>query len=161
MDREMRTARGIAAEGLKLRAEAGIKVRQPLREFQISNSEFRKKPEFLELIKEEVNVKEIIFGKETRLDTMLTPELREEGIMREFIRTIQETRRDLGFSPKDGIRCLVDGDAEMLTILSRHESMIKRETGMREFGAGKKTSKPASEKQIDFGGKILRIQIMK
>jgi len=163
---DMEVARAIVAEGLKLRAEAGIKVRQPLLELSIKNpwpgrQELRTKQDLLDLIKDEVNVKEITFGEELKLDTAMTRELKEEGIVREFIRTIQEMRRDLGFSPKDGIRCLVDGDAEMLAILSRHGNLIKDETGMREFGAGKKTSKPASEKQIDFEGKILRIQIMK
>ena len=61
----------------------------------------------LNLIKDEVNVKEIVFDSnivsEVELDTKITSELKEEGTIRELARQIQEMRRDGGLYPKDSI----------------------------------------------------------
>ena len=60
--------------------------------------------ELLDLIKEEVNVKEVKFEKggkeEVILDTKITPALRQEGWVREFIRMIQDARKDAGYEYK-------------------------------------------------------------
>ena len=111
LEEEMNFVREISAKGLALRAEAGIKVRQPLMKFQISNFQFLKnKDELLELIKEEINVKEITFGDEIKLDTEITGELKAEGVLRELTRQIQELRRDGGLTPKDSISIFVKID---------------------------------------------------
>ncbi len=61
--------------------------------------------EFLELIKDEVNVKEIVFDKkiknEVELDTAINDELKEEGIVREIIRKVQDLRKKAGLLPSD------------------------------------------------------------
>jgi len=59
----------------------------------------------LNLIKEEVNVKEIIFDskieKEIELDITITKGLKEEGNIREIVRQIQSLRKRSKFTPKD------------------------------------------------------------
>ena len=79
---KMRLTRSIVTLGLEARQKAGIKVRQPLNKLRIKNYEFQK--EYLELIKDELNVKEIIsdssIKNEVGLDTEITEELRREGI---------------------------------------------------------------------------------
>ena len=110
LEEQMNFAREIAAKGLALRAEAGIKVRQPLASLQVPSSKFQVPNEFLNLIKDEVNVKEIIFGDEFKLDTKITAELKEEGLIRELTRTIQEMRRDGGLTTKDSISVFVKID---------------------------------------------------
>ena len=132
---EMEAVREIVAEALKLRAAAGIKVRQPLAKLQITNDKLRRQAELLDLIKDEVNVKEIVFGDETDLDTEMTPELREGGFIREFIRNIQEKRRELGLSPIDRrvlrIENGFDGDDRtFLDIVRSNKETIIKETGM-------------------------------
>jgi len=64
----MEQIRQIAAEALAQRAKAGIKVRQPLNKLTINNKQIASNKELAELIKEEVNVKKIIFGKNIKLD---------------------------------------------------------------------------------------------
>ncbi|OGD24816.1 hypothetical protein A2819_01065 [Candidatus Azambacteria bacterium RIFCSPHIGHO2_01_FULL_40_24] len=111
LEEQMDLVREISAKGLALRAEAGIKVRQPLAalKFSISNFQFLKNnEELINLIKDEVNVKEIVFDKNIKndfeLDKIITPELKEEGIVRDLTRQIQEMRRDGGLAPKDFIK---------------------------------------------------------
>ena len=57
------------------------------------------------IIKDEVNVKEVTFEKSTgwevEIDTELTPELEQEGYLREFIRNIQQMRKTSGLTPSD------------------------------------------------------------
>ena len=156
--KEMEEVRHIVAHALKLRSEGGIKVRQPLANFQFPISNFQTKKELLDLIKEEINVKEITFGKEVMLDTVITPELREEGFVREFARNIQEMRRDAGLKPAQTAQCMVSGSYELEDILGRWQDQIKKDTNMKELKiGGKKVFKVERESEID--GKPLWIGI--
>lgn len=99
LEEEMKKVREIVAQGLAKRAEAGIKVRQPLQELRIMNKELGE--EMLELIKDEVNVKEINFGKELVLNIEISDELKKEGELRELIRNINGLRKEMGLTPND------------------------------------------------------------
>ena len=61
----------------------------------------------LGLIKDELNVKDVIFGKqpenEVMLDTALTPELKFEGQAREIIRQINQSRKEAGLTIGDKV----------------------------------------------------------
>ena len=87
---------------LEQRAKAGIKVKQPIKSLKVKSEKLKIKEneELLNLIKDEVNVKEIIWDKninqEVELDVEITPELKEEGELREFIRGLQDLRKKLG-----------------------------------------------------------------
>ncbi len=101
---EMRKARETVRKGLQRRADDGIKVRQPL---QVLSIKYDVLEDLLDIIKEEVNVKNIVVNKEQEsnvvLDTNITPELRLEGEAREIIRAIQEGRKKAGFNVEDRI----------------------------------------------------------
>ncbi len=109
LEAKMDLVREIVTKALNLRLKAGIKVRQPLRKLSISNLRFPilKQKELIELIKEEVNVKEIEFSKdlkqEVELDTRITPELQAEGFLRELVRKIQALRKEKGLKPNEKI----------------------------------------------------------
>jgi len=98
---QMQKARQVCADALALRAKAGIKVRQPLAKLQTPN--YQLPTEILDLIKDEVNVKEIVFGKKFALDTKITPELKKQGEERELIRKIQDLRKKAGLKITDKI----------------------------------------------------------
>ncbi|MFH1392416.1 MAG: class I tRNA ligase family protein [bacterium] len=100
LNSQMQKARQVCADALALRAKSQIKVRQPLAQLVITT----KLPDKLvDLIKDEVNVKKIVFGKKFSLDTKLTLELRREGEERELIRKIQEMRKKTGLKITDKI----------------------------------------------------------
>lgn len=110
---EMQKVRMIVTEGLKLRTEENIKVRQPLR--SVSGPELSL--ELQEIVKEELNVKEYkVEGDKMSLDFELTPELRLEGEAREIIRAIQEGRKKAGFNVDDRITLAYQGKENVIAV---------------------------------------------
>jgi isoleucyl-tRNA synthetase len=95
---EMALVRKICELGHSARKIAGIKVRQPLNELRIANSEWRIGKESIELIKDELNLKNVVCKKgkgelKIQLDTKITPKLKAEGEARGLVRQIQALRK--------------------------------------------------------------------
>lgn len=102
--REIITA-GLAERMKKTESEAQIKVRQPLAKLVYAGE---KLDDFYEqIIMEEVNVKSVEHGETLALDKTLTPELLEEGKIRELIRFVQAARKKAGLNVDDRIRLMV------------------------------------------------------
>ncbi|MGI6335270.1 MAG: class I tRNA ligase family protein [Minisyncoccales bacterium] len=129
LEQEMENVRSIVNLGLAERSKQGIKVRQPL--LSLSVKELKIDKELIDLIKEEVNVKEVKEDKkiseDIKLDTTITPELKEEGNIREIIRQIQQMRKDNGFIPEDRINIYYASNEFFDTILERNKEHILRE----------------------------------
>ena len=104
----MKQVRDIVNLALAKRAEAGIKVRQPLSKLTIK---VKLDKSLLDLIKDEVNVKEIVVGKQLKLNTKITKELEEEGADREWVRIVNNMRKKKGLTPKDII--IIDTTKDM------------------------------------------------
>lgn len=114
---DMDHVRGLVEIGHALRAKAGIKVRQPLQQFTVT-SEVR--PELDEILKDELNVKEIHTGKElpvgdewvyderAALDTSISDELKAEGMLRDLVREFNALRKLAKLQPSDTIIALVE-----------------------------------------------------
>lgn len=108
--KNMADCREIITEGLALRMAKDdgfgqIKVRQPLASLTYSGEQL---DEFYEnIIAEEVNVKEVKHGEQTKLDKVLTDELKEEGFVRELIRFVQSARKKAGLNVDDRINLSV------------------------------------------------------
>ncbi len=156
---DMQKARQIVKEALALRAEKGIKVRQPLSFLAID----KKIPDdFMNLTAEQINVKEIRRGDKIELETRLTEGLRIEGILREIIRQIQQMRKKAGFKPKDGILIRFSGENTLDRILIDNKEEILNETKAEEL---KKGNKPKTvfdiEKEIKVDNKKLWLAIKK
>lgn len=102
----MTVVRKMVELALAKRDEAGVKVRQVLAKLTVRGAELPK--EFSELIKDEVNVKEVEYKSgetlSVELDTALTDELKAEGLYRELTRTINQLRKDAGLSIGDKVR---------------------------------------------------------
>lgn len=118
LEQDMSRVRAIVEMGHALRASAGIKVRQPLAQCA-ANLSFS--PKLAALIAEELNVKRYdVVARETSqssgsifkedgdlrvsIDTQITAELEQEGILREIIRQINAKRKNMGLIPKDRVR---------------------------------------------------------
>jgi len=103
LEEKMVLVRKVCELGNAKRKEAGIKVRQPLSKCKVQSAKCKVDESLERLIKEELNVKEIEVSMgegdiAVELDTTITPELEEEGEVRELIRSIQEARKELGCS---------------------------------------------------------------
>ncbi len=98
----MKEVRRLVSLALEARSKANLKIRQPLATLTV-RSELSE--DFLEIVADEINVKQILvdnsLGTDLVLDTTLTPELIEEGEMREIVRSIQELRKEKNLKPSD------------------------------------------------------------
>jgi len=136
--RKMELVREICFLGNAKRKEIKIKIRQPLNKFKVQNSklkvELEQTKELIQLIKDELNVKEVVFteGKELKvdLDTHITAALKKEGEARELIRKIQEARRKAGYRLDQWIICYAPKWPE------EHEQEIKRQTLVKTLKKG-------------------------
>jgi len=173
LEKKMEKVRGIVSSALAERAKTGIKVRQPLNELKIktttlpppsrkSGPHYELWKELLELIKEEVNVKQITFGKTLKLDTKITSELKEEGILREIIRNIQEMRKKANLKPRHKISVQYFGTPELNKILAKNKDLILRETLAKDFQLVKKGKRVFDvEKETKVGQEALWLAIKK
>lgn len=112
---EMDRARKIVEEGLKKRAEAKIKVRQPLQKIVYGGE--RLDTDLETIVAEEVNTKQIIWdkdSKEVELDIEISEELKIEGLSREITRNIQSLRKNCGFQVEDRIRVYWYSDSDII-----------------------------------------------
>lgn len=103
LEQRMELVREIVEKGHAARKSAGIPVRQSLGELKIRSQNAKLDEGLLQLLKDEVNVKEVEWTEtetelEIELDVTITPELEEEGKTRELARQIQEERKKLGAS---------------------------------------------------------------
>ncbi|MDY5933740.1 MAG: DUF5915 domain-containing protein, partial [Oscillospiraceae bacterium] len=64
------------------------------------------------------------FGVTVAIDTTLTPELIEEGFVREIISKIQTMRKDADFNVTDHIVISVEGNDKIADIISRNKGEI-------------------------------------
>jgi isoleucyl-tRNA synthetase len=140
---EMSLLRQVINEKLAERAKAGIKVRQPLASLTFE-SPISFSMELLDILKEEINVKEIIQTEPSSsqasavnlnsplvssLDINLTTELQAEGDMRELIRFIQNTRKQAGLEVSDRINLAINTeDGELAAIVKKYNDIIMQET---------------------------------
>lgn len=128
----MAFVREVINEGLSQRAANRLKVRQPLQSISIPG--FTDKlgedaDELAPIILEELNVKELKDGKQVALDTKITPALKREGMMREVVRNVQESRKKAGLNVDDRIELsLSTTDEELHKAILEHQDAIVAET---------------------------------
>ncbi len=162
---QMQLARDFITEGLKQRADAGIKVRQPLSKAAIP--ELGNKG-LAELVKDELNVKEIKWVKWgnnpkealrlVKVDARIPHELKLEGLAREVIRHIQQYRKELNLNVDDRIKLeLQTADGELKQAIQAFGDLISAETLAKQvtFEMGD-TAKP-----VDIDGNKLEMSITK
>ena len=62
------------------------------------------------------------------IETEITPELREEGYLREILSKVQNMRKDSGFEVMDNINLYVDGNKTLEAVVKKYEDVIKHDT---------------------------------
>lgn len=134
---EMAKVREYINQGLALRAEAAVKVRQPLESVSIPPHN----QDYEDIIKEELNVKKVVQSKDNNivLDTTITASLQREGIARELIRHIQATRKKADLEVDDRINLSLATDDEQLNkAIEEHKDTILAETLAKSLGSVEK-----------------------
>jgi isoleucyl-tRNA synthetase len=123
----MALARQAVELGLSARDAARIKVRQPLASCAVPGAPLPE--EIAAIVRDELNVKQLTFGApEVKLDTVITEELRLEGLGREVVRVIQSLRKKLDFNVEDRIQTRFVADGMLVRAIEKHADYIKAET---------------------------------
>jgi isoleucyl-tRNA synthetase len=130
---EMKTVRALVSLALEVRAKENIKVRQPLS--KLSTKAPFPAGKYENIIADEVNVKEVEHATDeviaVELDTHITPELKTEGDVREFVRQIQDLRKQKGLEAKDRVELIVQtsdaGEAMVTAFLSEIQKVVGAE----------------------------------
>lgn len=134
----MAAVRTIVEMGLSLRKDAGIKVRQPLLKFVVSQQ--IQDQGLVDIILDELNVKSLVqedtSGAEwmhktdgdttVSLFTTITPELLHEGYVREFVRAINQMRKEQGLTREHRIRlCYQTNDAVLTSVIHSYSQELQ------------------------------------
>ncbi len=113
--KNMKDVRDAVSVGLMERTKSKMNVKQPLQSITLKNSVAE---HFFDLIRDEVNVKDVFIDgaltTEAVLDLTITEELQKEGDIRKLMRAIQDKRKDLGLQPVDEVTLVVSSN-ELLT----------------------------------------------
>jgi isoleucyl-tRNA synthetase len=155
---EMRDVRKIVTLGLQARQKVGIPVRQPLGRLEVVCDRLDDK--YLDIIKDELNVKEIKFDEGDELnisiDTNITEELRAEGQYRELVRAIQDMRKKIGLTPSDVITLFVETNEVGNKIVEKFENEIKK-----TVLASKLKYDVNDGEDIKIGDLVFKVQVVK
>ncbi len=150
LEKQMDEIQKIVTVGLAQRKEQQIKVRQPLRSVflglsnEITRSDLGGKRSDLEdLIKGELNVKEIVYDKSQKELVVLNTELDEaliyEGYARELMRQIQDMRKEAGYKVDDEVFGQWHSDnADLSAAINKWSDEIKKEVVLKKFDNSQK-----------------------
>jgi len=139
LEQQMDEVRNIVNLALAQRAAKSIKVRQPIASITIKNKNLKIKdaPDLLELVKDEVNVKEILFDDtieaELVLDVHLTEELKEEGMVRDLVRSIQDFRKEQRLKPEDKINIWFFANETLVKMLEKNRKFLLKEIRAEQY----------------------------
>ena len=168
----MEQVRKIVELGLAKRDETGIKVKQPLQKLEVRSlpamqsitlqAGKKLEKEYVELIKDEGNVKEVEFEDvetqdfaSVQLDTKITPELKQEGVKRELVRTINNLRKEAGMTIQDkAVVYYQTNSKEIQKVFEKFGEEIKRDTLSDEIKVGEGTA-------VKINGEIVKLEVKK
>ena len=132
---EMHHVRTMINLGLKARAEQGIKVRQPLSGPAVSSKKAISSPELKQILEEELNVKPATYVVDpskpygVTMNFKITPDLKQEGQMRELVRLVQNARKQAGLKVDDRINLAIETkDSDLSKVVAKYTSEIQKET---------------------------------
>jgi len=136
MHKDMILTREAVSKALDQRDKAKIPVRQPLTKVTVTG--LYVDGGYLELMKQELNVKEIALfpGDEISvvLDTTMTPELILEGISRDVMRKVNGYRKEKKLTIQDKINLYVDTENQDIKEgIEKYKEEIKKNTQAKEI----------------------------
>lgn len=164
---DMALAREVVEMALSVRAESGMKVRQALASCTVSGVDLS--DAYKEIIREEVNVKDVVFDtadkkhpqKENNgicvaLDTELTPELIEEGMIRDFVRGVNSVRKQMKLTREDETILHYSTDDELSEMIARNSDEIRKETRSTDIQSANMLE---GGEDIKVGDKVVTVKL--
>jgi len=125
LEKEMKLVREYCSIALQKRET--IRIRQPISR---SATDYNFEDEFKQLYKDEVNTEEVYYDKNQKEKVVnvltITPELERKGLLRDFVRSIQAKRKEVGLTPKDKIKVFY-GDEKFREIVKKYTDQIKKQ----------------------------------
>ena len=169
--KEMEVVRAICSIGLNIRDESRLKVRQPLSTAFVPQLS----KEMLDIVKGELNVKEIVVSKEIKeegnikvsclggitvgLDIHITEELKEEGILNEILRGLQVVRKESGCEVGEYISLKYTSESkEVEGIVEKYTESIKGGIYVKDI---QRVDGIENGKDIKVGENVLSVEILK
>ena len=167
---QMEKVRQIAEKMHAIRAEEKIKVRQILSTLEIEKK-FELKEQSLDLLKSEVNLEKVnivdkvsdgegwkiveVAGGNASIYTKITPELKDQGTVREIVRSINSLRKEAGLSPQDRpVETYQTESAYLRELIDKFKADLMRDTSAGDLIAVDSKVKIHKEIEID-GAKII------
>ncbi len=150
--KDMDVVRLLASKALEARATAQVPIRQILQAMEVKCKKLDQ--ELLDVLKKEINVKEIRQIKsdaiDVALDTTVTPELRREGLVREITRHVNDLRKAAKLTPADRIALSYETEGVILReIFETFAETLKTETRADKLSAGKTSTDFFKEIELD------------
>ncbi len=101
VNKKLNTLMAQARDTVSLMLKERQKHNLPIRQVVASVAGPKMPAEYIKLVLEEVNAKQYVVAKNVSIDPVITPALKAEGEYREFMRELQDRRKQLGLSPGD------------------------------------------------------------
>ncbi len=166
---DMKVVRSISELGQSIRTTEGIKLRQPLSKIEVSSAS-EISDWMAGIIQDELNIKEVVQTEkitkskgvitysdnkndlEVGLFTELSPELIQEGLMRELTRNIQASRKNNGFEVTDQIKITYStDDDDVKSVFINFESDIMDSVNAKAILVGEaKTEQIINDKKVNI-----------
>lgn len=145
---EMKEVRKTVELAMSLRKDKtiAIRVRQPLQTVSVSGVNFGEKYHFL--LQDELNVKEVTTEVQkdwptkeennitVSLDTNLTDQLKQEGLVREVTRAINQYRKQNSLTPTDIVDFVYSASEELGKVIENNKQEIMNLTKMSSLESG-------------------------
>ena len=123
-----------------------------------ATAELTKEDLLIEMVQKEGFASASDHGITVVLDTNLTPELIEEGYMREIVSKIQTMRKDSKFEVMDNITVFISGNEMIEEIIKKNLETLKVEVLAKDVVFGQDTD---NSKEWDLNGQMTRIGVKK
>lgn len=160
LEEDMEFVRELIQKIFAEREKANVGVRWPLSKVDIPCKDPKRYEGFKDIIKKQVNVKDIIFSDKSKdivLDVTMTPKLEAEGFSRELIRRIQNMRKSAKLNKGNIISLYIKGEYNLTSMAE--EIMEKVGADSLEFGEADtefKLDVKIKEKEFFIGFDIIK-----
>ena len=149
--KKMEEVKRLSSLALSLRQKYKIKLRQPLKALILKEKVLE--DEYLEILKEEANVKEIKINnsllEEINLETEIDESLKEEGLLKEIKRRIQLFRQEKKLQPQDKIIIGIVADPYLKELIEKNKDFFKKEILTEEIIFDENVSETVKDFKID------------